>query len=295
MRTSVLALLCAALQTAAAADKEAVINSPAIKQYYQDALASYARDDYREAIIKWTAILKEDPDQRTAKTMIIEARQRIAVLTKERRRRAFAFIASGQYRKAFLELQVLLDQDPGDPELQATQRRLESVIKLAPRINAKTRAARAAALGLKGFLAVPPDLKLAHNGLRYARELAADEELYGRLLRLLYGEYPALATADAVTPGMKLLEYKHHVALHQIYDAKHHLAVITLDEILTLEPEDLMALKRLGSAYYSLGRMSEARSAWSAALKLAPRDKTLARFLAKIDKAKKYRSNAGKR
>lgn len=289
MRLTSLAVLFVALQPSAAADSKAVKNSPVIQQYYQEALTLYAREDYREAIIKWTAILKEEPDQRTAQTMIINARQRLALLTKKRRRQAYEFTAAGQYREAFLELQGLIDQDPGDPELEATQRRLDSIIKLAPRLHPKTRAARAAMLGLKGFAGLPPDLKLAHNALRYANELAPSEALYKDLLGLFYADFPAFTAADAVTPGMKLMDYKHHVAIHQIYDAKHHLAVITLNEILALEPDDLMALKQLGSANYSLGRMGEAYTAWTAALKLAPGDKTLLHFLAKI---KKYRSNA---
>lgn len=292
MRSSALAVLLAALPPAAAAqDKPPVKNSPAIQQYYQDALNSYAHEDYREAIIKWTAILKEDPEQKSAQTMIIDARQRLALLTAKQRKLTHDHIAAGQYRKAFLEHQVLLDQDPDDPELVATQSRMESVIKLAPEIEPGSRAARAAILGLKGYLSSPPDLHLAHNALRYACEIAPGEDLYANFLKLLYTDYPALATADPVTPGMKLLEYKHYVALHQIYDAKHHLAVITLNEILALAPDDLMALKRLGSANYSLGRYDQARSAWTAAQRLAPHDKTLEHFLAKI---RKYKSNASK-
>lgn len=272
--------------------EKALKHSPLIKQYYAEALDFYAHENFRAAVIKWTAVLKEDPDQRTAQTMILAARKRIAVLTQEKRRSAFDFIAQGEYRKAFLELQVLLDQDPGDPDLEATQRRLENIIKLSPRLPPTTKAARAAVLGLKGYLALPPDLRLAHNALRYARETAPDAPLFKSLLELLYEEYPSLVAADAVTPGMKLLEYKHYVALHQIYDAKHHQAVLTLNEILMFEPGDLMALKRLGSAYYSLNRMDDAQSAWTAALKLAPHDKTLEHFLGKI---KKYKNSAAKR
>jgi len=293
MRWTLLAALLAAplpatgAAPAAAATEKPVRNTALVKQYYQEALDFYAREDFRAAVIKWTAVLKEDPDQRSAQTMILTARKRIIQLTQEKRRSAFALIAAGEYRKAVLELQVLLDQDPGDPDLEATQRRLESIIKLAPTIDPKSKASRAAVLGLKGYLALPPDLRLAHNALRYAWEVAPNEELYKKLLGLLYDEYPSLITADAVTPGMKLLEYKHHVALHQIYDAKHHQAVLTLNEILMFESGDLMALKRLGSAYYSLGRMDDAQAAWSAALKLAPKDKTLVEFLGRIKKAKK--------
>src|SRR5258708_15386121 len=50
--------------------------------------------------------------------------------SKERRARTFDYIGAGQYQKAFFELQALLDQDPGDPQLQALQSRLDHVIKL---------------------------------------------------------------------------------------------------------------------------------------------------------------------
>ncbi|MEK7384298.1 MAG: tetratricopeptide repeat protein, partial [Elusimicrobiota bacterium] len=190
-------------------------------------------------------------------------------------------IAAGRYRKARLELQALLDQDPGDPQLESLQARLDSVIRLAPQITPDDKAARAAIRGLKGYLGLPLDHTLAHNALRYACELSANKRRYDQFLALLLAEVPALANEDAVTPGMKLLEYKHFVALHQIYDAKYHLAVATLGEILALEPNDLLAHKRLGSAYYSLGRMTEARRAWSTALALAPQDKTLRQFLEK--------------
>jgi tetratricopeptide (TPR) repeat protein len=269
-------------------------NSSAIQHYYDEALADYARGDYRAAIIKWTAIIKEDPDQRSAPAMIVDARRKIERLTAKRRRSAFDAVAAGQYRKAFLELEALLDQDPNDPQLQTLQRRLQTVMKTAPHLSMKTKASRAAILGLKGYLTLPPDLKLAFDGLRYACELEPAEATYQALLDQVLVDFPGLAASDAITPGLKLLEYKHKVALHQIYDAKYHLAVVTLDEILALEPEDLLALKRKGSAYYSLGRLNEAQEAWSSAQRLAPKDATLQKFLEKVRRAKlkKYKKDA---
>ena len=264
-----------------ASEKPGAKGNSVIQQYYAEALKDYVKGDYRQAIIKWNAIVKEAPEQTTAPEMILAARKKILIATKERRARTFNYIAAGQYQKAFIELQALLDQDPGDPQLQALQSRLDHVMKLFPALFAKNKAARAAVLGLKGYLSLPPDLTLAHNGLRYAGELAPEEEKYAKLLALVFTEFPVLATLDPVTPGMKFLEYKHHVALHQIYDGKYHAAVLSLDEILALDPDDLVALKRLGSAYYSLGRMEEARGAWEAALKISPKDKTLKKFIAK--------------
>ena len=292
------ALLAATAAGAFAQDKPAsppVKMSPLIKQHYQEALAFYAEGDYRQAIAKWTEIVGEDPAQTTAPAMILDARKKLATSNAGRRLRTFEDIAAGQYRKAFAVLQAMLEQDPGDPQLQALQSRLNEVIKVAPELFPKNKASRAAMLGLKGYLALPPDLTLAHNALRYADELAPDDGLYNKLLEILVAEFPVLATLDPVTPGMKFMEYKQKVALYLIYDGKYHTAVLALDEILALDPENLTALKRLGSAYYSLGRMDKARAAWTAALRLAPGDKTLKKFIAKTRgaKAKKDEGEAG--
>ena len=276
-----LALLGAGAPLSAATTEEAP--PPALQQYYQEALEFYTAADYRRAIMKWNEILKQDPEQRSAQTMILEARRQIGILTKKRRRKAFEQIETGFYQKAFLTLEALLDQDPSDPQITSLRARLEKVVKISPAIAAQDKASRMALRGLEGYLAIPEDSKLAYNGLRYACELKPREALFKSLLEMLLLEHPAL-TADAITPGMTFLEYKHFVALHHIYDAKYHLAVGVLDEILALEPSDLTALKRLGSSYYSLGHMDKAADAWTHALKLAPSDSGLKSFLARIKK-----------
>jgi tetratricopeptide (TPR) repeat protein len=277
---SLLALLLALALPAPAAD---AVGDEATKQpidvYYQEALEYYAKEDYRRAIGKWNEVLKADSTQKTAKSMVLEARKKIAVLTKKRRERTREHLAAGKYRAAILEIQALLDQDPGDPEIVTLQSRLEQVIKLAPKLEPVDKAGRMAVMGLEAFLAPPGDARRAHDALRYACELAPADARYAGFLRLLRAEHPGLE--DDVTPGMKLLEYKQMVALHQIYDAKHFQAVGTLNDILALEPNDVLALKRLGSAYYSLGRKKQARAAWERALKLSPNDASLKKFLTK--------------
>lgn len=272
--------LCAAAKDSSA--KPASANK-VLEEYYQQALQFYTAGDYRQAIFKWGEILRVDPEQKTAQTMILKAREQISLTTKKLREQTESLIAKGEYQKALLDLETLLDLDPNDPHTKSLQIRLEEVVKITPRILAQSKAAQMAILGLQGYLAIPENLKLAYNALRYACELGPREEIYRKLLDFLVSQQPELAD-DAVTPGMKLLEYKHFIALHHIYDAKYHLAVAVLDEILMLEPADITALKRLGSAYYSLGQAGKAREAWLRALKLAPKDRTLKKFLAKTRK-----------
>ncbi len=274
------ALLFLALPLAA---QEAAPSKKPVDQYYQEALDYYAKNDYRRAIGKWNEVLKADPDQKTAQSMVLEARKKIAVLTRKRRERTSQLIGEGKYRLALLEIQALLDQDPGDPQVRTLQSRLEQIIKLSPQLDPADKPRRMAVMGLRGLLDTPADLKLAHDALRYACELAPENARFDAYLKLLYAEHPELT--DDVTPGMRLIEHKQMVALHQIYDAKHHQAVATLSAILTLEPNDLLALKRLGSAYYSLGRKKQAHAVWSRALRLAPEDPALKKFLARTGTA----------
>lgn len=283
--TPALALAALLVSRAAAADGakagEAAKEPPPIQTYYQEALDYYAKGDLRRAIGKWNEVLKIDPGQKSAQSMVLQARRRIEGLTEKRRERTFALIAQGRYEDARLEIQTLLDQDPNHPQIDALQTRLEDVVKIAKTLEPAGRAARAAALGLKGYLVFPQDLRLAYDGLRYAVELDPADARYKAFLDLVLDEKPDLAE-DAVTPGMKLLPYLQMVAIHQIYDAKYHRAIQTLDEILALEPSDALALKRLGSAYYSLGKKERARDAWRRALRLQPGDATLKKFLSKV-------------
>lgn len=261
---------------------ETATASPAIRQYYQDALRLYAGGDYRRAILKWDQVLREDPTQTSAQEMIPRARRRIIELTRQKRRRVFALVGEGRCRDALRELESLQEQDPGDKDLQTLQNRLERALKAAPDPLPGTRSGRVARIGLRAYLEIPPDLPLAHDGLRYAVELSRGAQPYGGLLELLLSDYPALKLEDRPTAGMTLIAYKQMLALHQIYAGDYHFAVATLNRILALEPEDVLALKRLGSSYFALRRRAEAEQAWSQALALAPGDKTLKRFLAQV-------------
>lgn len=281
------ALLLAALtalplpaRAAAAKDADAKDPSP-IQQYYQQALEYYSKQDYRRAIGKWNEILKLDPDQSSARSLLLKARKQVETLTKQRRERTEALVAAGKYEAARLEIQALLDQDPGHPQIVALQSRLESAIKVAAEIDAKSKAERMMVLGAKGWLSYPQDFRLAYDALRYSVELDPKDPRAKAFLDLLLEQRPDLAD-EAVTPGMKLIPYLQMVAVHQIYDADYHRAVVVLGEVLALEPDDALALKRLGSAYYSLHEKDRARAAWERALRLQPGDATLKKFLSKV-------------
>ncbi len=268
-----------------AADTEPTKDPAPMKTYYQEALDYYAKGDLRRAVGKWNEVLKIDPAQKSAQTMILQARKRIEVSTERRRNQTFTLIGTGRYEAARLEIQALLDQDPGHPQIVALQDRLESVIKIAKKIEYNTKPARIAVVALKGFLIFPQDLRLAHDGLRYAIELDASDARFKGFLDLVIAQNSELSE-DRITPGMKLMPYLQMVSVNNIYDGKYDRAIVTLNEILALEPRDALALKRLGSAYYSLGQKKRAKESWERALLLQPNDATLKKFLSRVDRDK---------
>ena len=283
--TALLLVIAACSSLTFAADGEPAKDPNPMQTYYQEALDYYAKGDLRRAVGKWNEVLKIDPGQKTAQSMILRARRRIEVSTEKRRIQTFALIGTGRYEGARLEIQALLDQDPGHPQIVALQDRLESVIKIAKKIEYTAKPARMAVIGLKGFLIFPQDLRLAYDGLRYAIELDPSDDRFKSFLELVLAQRPELAE-DKITPGMKLMAYLQMVAVNDIYDGKYDRAIATLNEILSLEPKDVLALKRLGSAYFSLDQKKRARDSWERALRLQPNDPTLKKFLARLERSK---------
>ncbi|MBI5242726.1 MAG: tetratricopeptide repeat protein [Elusimicrobia bacterium] len=260
----------------------AAIPAP-LRERYDEAFRLYTSGDYAQAIQKWNDILAIDPRQKSAKAMIADAREKIAESLRKRQERLLALIAQGYYEAANAELQRLIEGDASHPLYKKLSERLEGICKIVPAAPDLGKPWRIAVKALSGVLNSREDVRLAHNGLRYAKELAPDEPAFGKLLEWLYGIKNELAFDDQVPSGMKFSEYKRRTALDQIYDGKGYLAAKTLGEILQLEPDDLLSLKRLGSAYFMLGKREQAREAWTKALQFSPDDPQLKKFLRKLD------------
>lgn len=271
--TSLLLSLLFALP-AAAAETEGPKDTATIKEHYDKAFRYYQGGGYSQAILEWTEVLKLDPNQSTAQKMLRNARDRIDARDKEKQDKLFTHVAAGRYNKAFIALQALLERDPTHPLYKTLETRLELVVEITEKSVPRGKAWRAALRGMTGYLARKDDLLLAYNGLLYARELDPKEKTFAKLLDLVIAEAPELARRK-MPPGIKILDYKREVALHHIYDGKYHEAVNLLKEVIALEAQDVTALKRLGSAYYALGRHAEARDAWVAAFKASPTDPNL--------------------
>jgi tetratricopeptide (TPR) repeat protein len=277
------ALLAAALPAAAAeADDAQQVRSAELTAHYDTALQLYTKGDYSRAIMEWREVLRKAPDQSTAEKMIQMAREAIDARDRERQESVYAKAAAGDYQGALVALQPLLEADTLHPAYNVLQTRLDRVSFIVPKASTDTKAWRAAVRGLAGYVAREDDLPLAYDGLRWAKELDPKEPLFNRLIAVLLADNPALAQ-DAVSPGMGVLEYKRFLALNLIYDGKYPQAAGVLEKVVALDPEDVTALKRLGSAYFALNEKAKARALWKRAMALKPDDRQLQEFLSRVD------------
>ncbi len=284
MSASLAALLFAAAAGAQtpASDEALKARSAELAVHYESALKLYSQGEFSRAIVEWRDILRKAPDQTTADKMIVMAREAINKRDRERQDALFQKAAAGRYQDAMVALQPLLEVDSLHPLYTLLQTRLDRLAFVVPQLPADTLAWHAAQRGLMGYITREDDLPLAYDGLRYAKELDSREPLFDRLIALLLADNPALAQ-DAVTPGMGVLEHKRFVALNLIYDGKYAQAAAVLEKVLALDPLDVTALKRLGSAHFALKNKAKARRYWEAALLLRPDDQQLKVFISSVE------------
>lgn len=248
-------------------------------RHYDMAFEFYGTREYSKAIEQWTQVLQIDPKQVTAGKMIKEARKKLRETGKGSKAKLDALIAKGNYRKALLKIYELLDQYPNSAFYQKLQYRLEKLTRIVPQLPRKNKAWRIAGMGIKTFLSKIESSRFAYDTLRYARDIDSKDSRIWEILSFFESEHPKLIIEYGVPPEVNLLEYKKNAALRYIYDGKYHLAIKELNSILILEPNDVIALKRIGSAYFQLNDKARAKKAWRKAYKLSPKDSRLKKWL----------------
>jgi tetratricopeptide (TPR) repeat protein len=276
------ALLGALYSAPAGAGEPAESKEVIVQKAYDKAFGYYKSGDYGRAIQTWDEIMRLDPEQKTARDMIREVQANIEKANAKRLAAVMLHVKNGRYRSALDGLETLLENGNRTPFASALQTQLEDISRIVPQAPDKSKAWRLTVLSIDAAVGYNQDLKLGYNGLRYAREQDPEDARIKRLLDWFLSRHPEFVNADAVTPGMTLLDYKRSLALDHMYGARYHQAIDTLLEVLALEPDDLVALKRLGSAYFSLGLRGKARGAWQHAAKLDPADPQLKKFLRKL-------------
>lgn len=181
----------------------------------------------------------------------------------------------GRYNIALMKFEDLATYTPEDTQVKKINSKLTKIVKILSEETRTGNVPNLVRISLTNHLHKDGDPKLSINAIRYATQFEPRNEVLSRIRELIETEYSTIATAEKLVPGMNLVEQKLLVALNSIYDGRYDITILECNEVLQLEPYNITAYKRLGSAYWSLGKKEEARMVWQAGLKLAPNDEEL--------------------
>jgi tetratricopeptide (TPR) repeat protein len=182
----------------------------------------------------------------------------------------------GRFVDALSAIQKAERLVPDDSSISQMRRKLEGVTAIAPNVVQASQPGELVRKGVARYL--ENDGARSLNALRYAAQLEPSNPFYTRLVKLVEKDYPDVPT-PAIPRGKTLVDYKLQQSLEFVYDGHYLKAIETCNQVLDLDPDNVLALTRMGSAYYAMGQKQEARSLWTRALQLEPKNEVLRHFL----------------
>ncbi|MCS7184786.1 MAG: PorV/PorQ family protein [bacterium] len=185
-------------------------------------------------------------------------------------------IMTGNFSAALDKLTAALAIDPTNRALEERVNKLRRVLAAIPAATGDERVDSMIKRGVQAW--ITGDAKQAANILRAAsEELPQNERLYS---------LAANAASEAGmpppprTPGaMKLIDQKLYEALQAVYDNKFDIAIAKCQEVLNIDPDNVVALGRMGSTFYLMGERDKAIRYWKEALKRDPTNKVVIEYL----------------
>ena len=189
---------------------------------------------------------------------------------------------SGKYLKAVQLLNKALTYDPKQTEWNETLLKLDRVSKLYPQAAGDEKESQLIRRGVSYYLLGDTETML--NSLRYLISLDPTNRSADELLRVIKKVHNITAPEVGTTKGMSLVEEKLYKCLNYFYDGKYNLVIKEAQEVLALEPDNPVAYKRIGSAYFAIGDKKKAAESWRKSLEMNPSDEDLRDYIIRVEK-----------
>lgn len=186
----------------------------------------------------------------------------------------------GNFALAAQKFNQALDAQPGNKQVQAMLSRLMNVTSFVPQAvggeEFQTFVRKGAISYVDGR-----DLKSAVNSLRYAfNKNPKDEKILG-LLNMVEKE-AGVAELTRKLDGPETftwVDQKVYDSRQAIYEGKYDAALRRAQDVLDLEPNNVVALKIMGSAFYMMEQKDKALAVWKRVLELDPNDREVKEFV----------------
>lgn len=212
-------------------------------------------------------------DEQAVQSVSAASRQKSQALFQQ----AFDFVRQGNFKQAhdaFMEAERLNSSDKMISELRLKMDSVIAILPTAPAAESPT--GDLVRKGVIQFLQNEPSKSL--NFLLYAEQKDAADKTIPALVDLVKRTFPN-ETSEILDARLNLIDQKLQRALEKIYSGEYLVAAKECQEVLDLEPDNALALTRLGSVYYAMGQVKQAREYWKQALEQDPKNDVLQSFL----------------
>lgn len=195
----------------------------------------------------------------------------------------------GEYLTAMNLLSKAYSIDPTDDDLARAIPKIQVVSSFIEREKGTTNEAEANRTGIAYY--IEGDIQKAVLALRHAYSLQPNREELRRLLNEAEKESGETLTAAEGTkmttaPALNLIEKKQEKAREFFAQKKYDAAINECQEILIIDPKNILALKRMGSCYYQMGLKEKAIATWKKVLEIDPVEKDVLDILQMFDEGR---------
>ncbi|OGR91055.1 MAG: hypothetical protein A2992_03140 [Elusimicrobia bacterium RIFCSPLOWO2_01_FULL_59_12] len=211
-------------------------------------------------------------DESAIQTVSAQSRQKSQELFQQ----AFEQVRLGRYKEGQTLLLESEHLNPNDKVITDLRQKIDGIVRVTPASPVDATTGDLVRRGVVQYLQNEPSK--AMNYLLYAQQKDPADKTIPGLVDLVRQNYPN-ETSDILDARLNLIDQKLQKALEKIYSGEYLVAAKECQEVLDLEPENALALTRLGSVYYAMGQVKQARVYWRQALALDAKNDVLKSFL----------------
>ena len=196
-------------------------------------------------------------------------------------KRAIEDYKQGTYKSAIEKVTRALELSPENPDSQRLFKKLKVIVPVFPMLTDTGVESELTRKAINYY--IEGDTQTALDIFSYLLYKQPENDKLKGLYKTI-GEEVGVVVATPSETGINPVQAKLLEALGSFYEGKFTNVVKLCNEVLRLEPGNVTALERLGSAYYKLNQKREAKEVWEKALMLNPDNKVLRRFVDKLEK-----------
>ncbi|MCD6413494.1 MAG: tetratricopeptide repeat protein [Elusimicrobia bacterium] len=247
-----------------------------LAQTLRSARLAVEKKDWQKACNLAKKILEVSPENAEASGIYEKALSQMRSLSTPFSNDARKLLDEGRFADALSKYKQVLAINPENADFRKKAEKLKKVAKITPSAIKKDNVSYLIRKAVSAYLA--DDARLALNAIIYSSQIDKSR-VSSALANMIKKEYPSKYREMKFVAGMNLVQQKLYSALKYIYDARYDLAIMECEDVLKLEPANVLALTRLGSAYYALGNKDKAVEAWKEALRYDPNNRDIRDFL----------------